>query len=207
MLCVRCNNIFHTKQKYIKHELKYNRGRVKYCSKKSLNEDKLKGKKISCINCNNILYKRPSEIKQSKSGNIFCSRSCAASYNNKNKSHGTRRSKLEIWLEEELTKLYPNLHMDFNGKEAIGSELDIHIPSLNLAFELNGIFHYEPIYGEDKLQKIEENDISKSKACHDAKIDLCVIDTSGQKYFKPKTSEKYLNIITNIINKRTMLNS
>jgi hypothetical protein len=97
--------------------------------------------------------------------------------------------------------------MDFNRKEAIGSELDIHIPSLNLAFELNGIFHYEPIYGEDKLQKIEENDISKSKACHDAKIDLCVIDTSGQKYFKPKTSEKYLNIITNIINKRTMLNS
>ena len=38
--------------------------------------------------------------------------------------------------------------------EAINSELDVYVPSLNLAFELNGIFHYEPIYGEKKLNQI-----------------------------------------------------
>lgn len=109
---------------------------------------------------------------------------------------------LETWLEEQLTQFYPNLLIDFNKKDAIDSELDIYIPSLNLAFELNGIFHYEPIYGVDELYKIQENDVSKSKACHEAKIDLCTIDTSGQKYFKESTSQKYIDIINNIIKER-----
>ena len=50
--------------------------------------------------------------------------------------------------------------------------------------------------------QIKENDISKSKACHDAKIDLCIIDTSKQTYVKPSTSQKYLDIITTIIKER-----
>jgi mannose-6-phosphate isomerase-like protein (cupin superfamily) len=40
----------------------------------------------------------------------------------------------EIWLEDEITKLYSNLQIDFNKKDTIGSELDIFIPSLNIAF-------------------------------------------------------------------------
>lgn len=155
---------------------------------------------VECVNCNTIFQKKQSEIK--RSNNHFCSKTCSASYNNKNKTKGNRRSKLEIWLEEQLTKLYPNLPIDFNKKDAIGSELDIYIPSLNLAFELNGVFHYEPIYGTNKLNQIQENDKSKSLACHEAKIDLCIIDTSGQKYVKPSTSQKYLDIIINIINER-----
>ena len=35
-----------------------------------------------------------------------------------------------------------------------------------------------------------------------AKIDLCIIDTSQQSYITPKTSQKYLDIITKIINDR-----
>jgi len=136
--------------------------------------------------------------------NNFCSLSCSAIYNNKNKKHGTRRSKLEVWLEKQLILLYPNLDIHFNRKDTIGSELDIYIPSINLAIELNGIFHYEPIFGNDKLNQIQENDISKSKACIDNEIDLCIIDTSGQKYFKPKTSQKYLNIIIKIFKERLL---
>lgn len=156
--------------------------------------------KIKCNNCNNDFYKNLCRITKTK--NNFCSQSCSASYNNKNKKHGTRRSKLEKWLEMQLLLLYPNLDIHFNRKDTIGSELDIYFPTLNLAIELNGIFHYEPIYGKDKLNKIQENDISKSKACHDLKIDLCIIDTSGQTYVKPKTSQKYLDIITKILNER-----
>ena len=70
---------------------------------------------------------------------------------------------------------------------------------------MNGIFHYEPIYGINKLNQIQENDKSKTKLCHDLKIDLCIIDVSQQKYFTISTSQKYLDIITNIINERLLI--
>jgi len=130
----------------------------------------------------------------------LCSHSCSTIHFNKNKTTGNRRSNLEKWIEGQLLILYPNLEFHFNRKDTISSELDIYIPSINVAFELNGIFHYEPIYGVNKLEKTQINDISKTKACHDAKINLCIIDTSGQKYFKESTSKQYLDIITNIIN-------
>lgn len=72
----------------------------------------------------------------------------------------------------------------------------IYFPSLKLAFELNGIFHYEPIYGSDKLSSIQNNDHRKFAACHEAGISLCIIDTSKQTYFKPKSSQRFLDIIT-----------
>lgn len=153
---------------------------------------------VKCTNCDRLFDKRTNQIK--KSINHFCTASCAAIYNNKHKKFGTRRSKLEVFLQEQLTILYPDLLIEYNKKEAIGSELDIYIPSLNLAFELNGIFHYEPIFGKDKLEKIENNDACKFKACIENKINLCIIDVSKYEYFKKETAIKYLNIITNIIN-------
>lgn len=198
--CYQCHNSFLQYKKRIKFIFKTNNGQGKYCSKKCQNESQITQTTVNCINCNNNFNKTLSQVK--KYSNHFCSRSCATSYNNKNKTHGTRRSKLEIYLEEQLTILYPNLHIDYNQKSAIESELDIYIPSLNIAFELNGIFHYEPIFGVNKLDQIQTNDISKSKACFDKQIDLCIIDTSQQKYVKPSTSQKYLDIIINIINER-----
>ena len=201
--CEHCKNIFHTKKKYIKHELQYNKNEVRFCSSKcSRHYYQGEKKLVTCKQCNLEFLKDPAKIK--KYPNHFCSQSCAASYNNTHKTIGNRRSKLEQWLEEQLTSLYPSLDIHFNRKDAINSELDIYIPSFNLAFELNGIFHYEPIYGIDKLNKTKSNDISKSKACHDAKIDLCVIDTTHQKKFKESNSKIYLDIITNIINGRTL---
>lgn len=130
---------------------------------------------------------------------MFCSRSCAATYNNKYKKHGTRRSKLEQWLEEKLTVLYPNLEIVYNDKQIIKSELDIYVPKLKLAFELNGIFHYEPIFGETKLSQIKNNDNRKFQACLENNIELCIIDASSMKYFKPKKATEFLLIIKNII--------
>jgi len=135
-----------------------------------------------------------------KSINHFCSQSCSATYNNKNRTHGTRRSKLEIFLEKELTNIYTNLDIKFNSKENIGSELDIFIPSLKLAFEINGIFHYEPIYGQEKLNHIKANDIDKKRECRAKAIKLIIIRDREER-FNPSGALKYLNRIRPIIDK------
>jgi hypothetical protein len=153
--------------------------------------------KVKCLNCEMLFEKHAKEIK--KTSNNFCSRSCSATYNNTHKSKGTRRSKLEKWLEKQLFILYPDLEVIYSSKNVIDSELDIYIPSLKLAFEINGLFHYEPIFGEDKLNQIQENDNKKLQACAENKIELYVINTSQQKYFKESTSIKYLNFITHLV--------
>jgi len=198
-ICYNCNNVFYVTKKKIKHEVKSNEGRVKFCTFKCSREFLIKKEIVVCKNCGCEFKKASFEIK--KSINHFCSQSCAGTYNNTHKTKGNRRSKLEQYLEIELTKIYPNLEILFNDKTIINSELDIYIPSLKLAFELNGIFHYEPIYGDNKLSQIQNNDDRKFQACLEHGIELCIIDSSQQKYFKEQSSLKYLNIITNIINK------
>ena len=76
---------------------------------------------------------------------------------------------------------------------------------LKIAFELNGIFHYEPIYGKEKLESIKNNDDRKFQACLEKGIEFCVIDTSGSKSFKPERDRKYLNIIEDIIIRRGLV--
>lgn len=202
--CYTCGNAFLSRKSSIVQYLNNNPDyAIKFCSNACKGFAVRQSLEVICKNCNKTIFKSPKEIKGSKSGNNFCSRSCAASFNNKHKTKGTRRSKLEIWLENELKSKYSNLNFYFNDSSIIGSELDIYIPELNVAFELNGIFHYEPIYGINKLQSIQNNDFSKSKICHDLKIDLCVIDTSHQIHFTEKSSEQYLKIITDIIDKRS----
>lgn len=174
----------------------------KSCKMKWYNKNR-KSKKIyvPCNNCSNLLSRTPWYLKSNK--HHFCNKTCAAIYRNKNKSYGYKRSKLEIWLEEKLNYLYPNLKFEYNNKNILeGLELDIFIPSLKIAFELNGIFHYEPIYGENVLEEIVNRDERKFQNCIKNGISLCVIDTSSQKRFTEKTSIKYLNIIKSIINQK-----
>lgn len=153
---------------------------------------------IKCSNCNIEFVRKKFATKLIK--NYFCTKSCATKFNNMRKQNGTRISKLETWLHAKLEETYKKLEFLFNDKTIIGSELDIYIPELKLAFELNGIFHYEPIYGQKKLDQTINNDKNKFQKCQELGISLCVIDTSNQKYFKEKTSLKYLHIIENIIN-------
>ena len=197
-ICYNCGKDFQVEKKQIKYYLTgKSKKQLKYCSNACKAKDSITKQKVNCTNCQKLFEKTPAEL--NKSGNNFCSKSCSATYNNTHKSHGTRRSKLECWLQTQLTSLYPDLQIDFNKKAAIGSELDIFIPSLSLAFELNGIFHYEPIFGLNKLGKIQNNDNNKFKACQEANINLCIIDVSSLKYFKPTNTQKYLDIINNII--------
>lgn len=178
-----------------------------YCSKKCryLATGREEPLNVNCLNCNIEFKKLAKELK--KTPNSFCSRSCSATYNNKNKTHGTRRSKLEIYLEEALKTKYNNLEIHFNRKDTINSELDIYIPSMKLAFELNGIFHYEPIYGEQKLNQIQNNDTRKFQACLEKGIEMCIIDVSSLSYFKPANAQKYLDIVCNLIDIKKSLRS
>lgn len=155
--------------------------------------------KTKCLNCNLAIGVRPTDYRKSKTKNFFCSKSCAATYNNKNKSFGIRRSKLEKYIERKIAKDFPFLNFTFNNKEIIGSELDIYCPDLRIAIELNGIVHYEPIYGQDKFERIQDNDKQKLIECYKHGIELAVIDVSQCKYMTNKISEKYYNIIRDII--------
>jgi hypothetical protein len=199
MRCHYCQKVYHTIKKTAMDKVKIRINN--FCSSECISKHKTETGVViaDCKNCGKTFSRSKSRLKQSI--NNFCSSSCSGTYNNKNKKHGTRRSKLERWLEDQFFSIYPNLEFHFNRKDAIGSELDIYIPSLKLAFELNGIFHYEPIYGEDKLEKIQENDSNKFQQCHKNGISLCIVDTSQHSYVTPKTSKKYLDIITNIIDK------
>lgn len=199
--CHYCGNTFYKSKNFILLDMSPNRQKDRnhsgFCSPKCANNFLYPPVIIDCNQCGKKFKKLPSQIKRST--NHFCCSSCAAKYNNAHKTKGTRISKLEKWLQSTLPSIYPNLDIHFNRKDAINSELDIYIPSLKLAFELNGIFHYEPIYGKDKLSSIQNNDNRKIQACLEKGIELCIIDSSSLTYFKEKKVIKYLDIIKNII--------
>jgi hypothetical protein len=203
--CEYCKSKFTVLQKMVKHDIfKRKRTSFNYCSNECKHKAATKGKIYYCTQCNKEIYKTPADLshKNRKSNNVFCDSKCSGIYNSQHKTTGTRRSKLEKWLETKLIDLYPNLIFDFNKTSTINAELDIYIPSLKLAFELNGPFHYEPIFGQEKLSQIQNNDQRKFQACLEQNIELCIIDTSKQKYFKEKTCLPFLEIIINIINQK-----
>lgn len=177
---------------------------------KQTNKKKYMQTPFQCTHCNKVIpYEagkaRKADLKYSTNKKSFCNRSCAASYNNTHKTHGTRRSKLEVYIEEKLPVLYPYLVFHFNRKDAIDSELDIFIPSLKLAFELNGIYHYEPIHGKDKLVSIQNNDNRKFQACLERGIELCIIDSSKLNYFKESNAAPFLEIINKVIHQKVQV--
>ena len=197
--CYFCCKTFFIEKKFITCTIKLGRGKGKYCSKLCAYKAAVKAITISCAQCSKEIKKPLNEYKKSKSDRHFCNSSCAAIYNNTHKTKGYRRSKLEMWLESQIKNKYPNLDIKYNQKNIINSELDICIPELKLAFELNGIFHYQPIYGEKKLAEIQNNDALKKRACKDAGINLLTIDVSKEAKFTPASSIKHLNYICFII--------
>ena len=198
LCCLHCTKTFFKAKNLILLDMSplRNRKTFGFCSHRCYSEHSRTSISVSCQKCGKTFNKDPQRIAKTKHN--FCSRSCAAKWNNVHKTKGTRVSKLEKWLQVKLPELYPDLEFHFNRTDAINGELDIFIPSLCLAFELNGIFHYEPIYGSEKLAKMQNNDARKAQACYEHGIELCLIDISTQKYFKEQSSMKFLAIIQNI---------
>jgi hypothetical protein len=115
-------------QRFTRSISKYNqdvkKGWKQFCSQKCHWLAQNKRKQVVCACCGVTFIKELVQIKRSK--NNFCSQSCAASYSNRHKTKGNRRSKLEIWFESQLSVLYPTLEIHYNRKDAINAELDIY---------------------------------------------------------------------------------
>jgi hypothetical protein len=117
----------------------------------------------------------------------FCNKSCAASWKHAHKTIGYRRSKIEIYVENQLKLDYPNLEIVFNNRKIIGYELDIYIPNIGIAIEINGPTHYDPIYGTEVLERTRRTDKLKQSLCNDNGIKLFTVEAKGKdnnKYYQ-----------------------
>lgn len=208
--CEICNSTFYKTKSLVMRGLKGTRS-VSVCSEEC--RKKLIGKRqfhgyvnLQCEYCKKefqrkrVVYNKIN-IKQNKIA--VCSRKCASLWQHKNGLYTTNchRSKLEKWIEQKLKLDFPNLEILFNNKTTINGELDIYIPTFELAFEINGTYHYEPIFGETVFQKRKKKDIEKIEECEFKKIELYVINTRNQR-FDEKSSFKFYDFIKEKIDGR-----
>lgn len=197
-ICEYCNQVYSRSKREL-HSNRINRLNHRFCSNLCKNKSAITAIKKPCEQCGTIVVRTISQYKQSKTSHVFCNASCAAKYNNTHKTHGNRRSKLEIYLEEKINDTWPTLQCICNGKNAIQSELDFYFPQLRLAIELNGIFHYEPIYGIQKFNQIKNNDKQKFKSCIEHGIELAIIDASKCTYLTKHVKDEYWQLVKDII--------
>jgi len=193
--CCHCTQLYYKKQRICRNGIVYEDNKKNYCSKQCQTIDSITSVTGPCKHCGELVTRYLAEYKKSKKHNIFCNHSCAAKYNNKHKTTGTRRSKIECYIDEQLKMLYPQLNIVTNSVSLMNFELDFYFPEVRFAVELNGIVHYEPIYGQDKFDRIQNNDKQKMIRCAELGIELMVINVAGQGKFTIQSSQKYLDII------------
>jgi predicted nucleic acid-binding Zn ribbon protein len=139
-----------------------------------------------CPVCSKILMVTENEFKKRK----YCGGTCRNKINNK-QIFGTR-SKAEIYLEEKLKNEFPNLVMSFNDREILnGKELDVYIPSLELAIEWNGIYHFKKIRDDGSFEKTKNKDRQKIIECGKLNIELYIVEdlTSSEKFIREETKK------------------
>jgi hypothetical protein len=183
------------------------RGRkLQFCSYKCSGSyySKLSKLNICCTNCAKIFTRKLGEIssnkRNTKTNNQFCSKSCSAIFNNKTRKK-SRRSKAESLLYTLIKNEFPNLEVINNDRSFLdGYELDIFIPSIKLAVEWNGIVHFQPIYGQEKLDKIQEIDSIKCKLAELKGINLIVIpDLKSTKNYVNEVFDRIKELIYKLI--------
>jgi hypothetical protein len=152
-----------------------------FCSQKCSKLFTNKTKEVECETCFIKFTKQLCQINATQHN--FCSRKCSATYHNANKKSGTRRSKLEKFIEEKIKINFPNLECLYNDITTIGSELDFYFPKSKLAIQINGLLHFKPIYGDKKYHRILELDSIKRIACKDLQIKLIEINVSTDRDF------------------------
>ena len=192
--CSACKVRYYKIKRLARHYILYETIKEQYCSKECQNKGQVTAVTEPCANCDIPVIRTLTERK--KIINVFCGHSCAAQYNNKHKKHGIRRSKLELFLEQELSNSYPSLNIISNDRVTVGTELDFYFPELRFAIELNGPTHYEPIYGNDKFEKVLAKDKQKMIKCYEMGIELMVIDVSRVAHMNEARKQYFLGIVS-----------
>jgi hypothetical protein len=204
--CENCSVIFHKPKCDVLTSLKGNpQFALRFCSLKCHHIKRVKDShsEVRCEQCGKIVVKQASWLKNNKHN--FCSRSCSAKFQNAHKTlGGSRKSKAETYLAELIRADFKQFPVEENSRGVLpsGLELDLYVPALRLAIELNGPLHFFPIYGEAKLQSIQNKDIKKEIEAQSIGCNLITIDISHIKYW-PETQafldEKYQNTIKPLI--------
>ncbi len=202
--CKQCKKTFYISKHNIQNALNPKKSDTfDFCSRKCHGDSTRKSKKVTCKTCGESFLKKLSVIKITNSN--YCSVQCSYSGNKKNfqiKSALSHRSKLEIYLGEQIKNYYVNLKLVTNDREQLdGLELDFYFPEISLAIELNGIFHYQPIFGQEQFDKQIERDGCKFILCGQKNIALAIIDSSSCKKITLKAKDKYWEITKSIIDK------
>ena len=189
LICRECQNTFYSRRSNLRNTIPYGGTQhpPKFCSKACHLNSKKMTKVCKFANCSNVLQ---------KNRRIYCSKEC---YRKDFVPTSFGVSKLEKYMQNILPNKYPQLDFLFNRRDIVGLELDIYIPTLGLAFELNGKFHYEQVFKTQDLRLIQNKDRQKYTKCIEKGISLCVIDTTKQKTVTDKSSQQYLKIVTDII--------
>lgn len=196
-VCLICEQEFSRRKEIFEKSLK-KYGKAGYCSRACSNKSKINHVFLPCEECGVISQKRAYDLDKNK--HVFCSYRCHALFKNRNKEHGTCRSEIERYIEDMLKQKFNGLEVVCNDVTILGGqELDFYFPSLKLAVELNGITHYEPIYGVDRLSRSQESDSRKMIRCYEKGIELAVIDVSGAKYLTQKWKDTYWNEVQSIL--------
>lgn len=147
----------------------------KFCSNQCKFDSSKNKIEVSCFYCQKKTSKTPYQIKLAE--HIFCGNSCKGKYYSW-KNEGRRRSSSEIKLCEIIKQDFPNIEVLENTRDVLNChlEIDIWIPSINLAIELNGPCHFINIYGDKIYQKTLTNDETKKKEILERGFNLLIIN-------------------------------
>lgn len=182
-------------------KLKNNKVQNIFCGRICSNAHQNQRLELPCATCGKVCFKQMHELKRSKSGNVFCNLSCANTWSNFSAKKKISKSILENYIQEQLKIDFPFLEMAFNYMGAIESELDVYIPSLKVAIEINGPLHYTPALGQYRFDTIRANDVKKTKACKAAGIQLYLLDASKFKYLSDSSRNRYYPQIRSLIDR------
>lgn len=135
-----------------------------------------------CEGCGKDVRRRESEIKKSKHGKSYCSKSCRMKHYNAHilVRSSTQRSRAEDYLFEMMVSDFPSLKIIKNDRSFLSEhlEIDLYMPDIRLAIELNGPVHYLPIYGDERFKRVQIKDAKKNLELHQKGVALLTLDIS-----------------------------
>lgn len=138
---------------------------------------------VNCSNCGKTIQRDRYAREHHKF--FYCNRSCQAIYANKTYNRagrfGRNRSKAEDELSALISTEFPNMGLVKNDRSTIvgGLELDLWLPSVKIAIELNGPCHYIPLFGTAELTRTMSKDEIKKQECQRLGIRLFIINIMG----------------------------